>query len=53
MMGYIIKTDNDKIIVIDGGTSDDTENLLQKINEYTGKVDYWFITHHLTMSTIF
>ena len=45
MMGYIIKTDNDKIIVIDGGTSDDTENLLQKINEYTGKVDYWFITH--------
>ena len=54
MMGYIIKTDNDKIIVIDGGTSDDTENLLQKINEYTGKVDYWFITHpHQDHATAF
>ena len=45
MMGYIIKTNNNKIIVIDGGTSDDTENLVNKINVYTGKVDYWFITH--------
>lgn len=45
MMGYIIKTNNNKTIVIDGGTSDDTENLVNKINEYTGKVDYWFITH--------
>ena len=54
MMGYIIKTDNDKIIVIDGGTSDDTENLLEKINEYTGKVDYWFITHpHQDHATAF
>ena len=53
MMGYIIKTDNDKIIVIDGGTSDDTENLLQKINEYTGKVDYWFITHPHHHATAF
>ena len=54
MMGYIIKTDNDKIIVIDGGTSDDTENLLNKINEYTGKVDYWFITHpHRDHATCF
>lgn len=54
MMGYIIKTDNDKIIVIDGGTSGDTENLLQKINEYTGKVDYWFITHpHQDHATAF
>ena len=30
MMGYIIKTDNDKVIVIDGGTSDDTTNLVSK-----------------------
>ena len=45
MMGYIIKTENEKIIVIDGGTSDDTNNLINHINELGGKVDYWFITH--------
>jgi hypothetical protein len=54
MMGYIIKTDNDKIIVVDGGTEDDTQNLIDKINEYTGKVDYWFITHpHRDHATCF
>ena len=54
MMGYIIKTNNDKIIIIDGGTSDDTQNLVKKINEYTGKVDYWFITHpHKDHATCF
>lgn len=54
MMGYIIKTDNNKVIVIDGGTSDDTTNLVNKINEYTGKVDYWFITHpHRDHATCF
>ena len=45
MMGYIIKTNNNKIIVIDGGTFDDTQNLINNINQYTGKIDYWFITH--------
>lgn len=45
MMGYIIKTDNEKIIVIDGGTTDDTDNLINHINKLGGKVDYWFITH--------
>lgn len=45
MMGYILKTKNNKIIVIDGGTTDDTENLINKINEYGGKVDAWFLTH--------
>lgn len=45
MMGYIIKTDNDKVIVIDGGTTEDTDNLINYINELGGKVDYWFITH--------
>lgn len=54
MMGYIIKTNNNKIIVIDGGTTDDTQNLVEKINEYTGKVDYWFITHpHKDHATCF
>lgn len=45
MMGYIIKTTNDKLIVIDGGTIDDTQQLVDKINENGGKVDIWFLTH--------
>ena len=45
MMGYIIKTENDKLIVIDGGTLDDTDNLVSQICKNGGKVDYWFITH--------
>ena len=44
MMGYILKTNN-KVIVIDGGTKDDAENLKFYINKYGGKVDYWFMTH--------
>ena len=54
MMGYIIKTKNNKTIVIDGGTEDDTNNLIEKINQYNGKVDYWFITHpHKDHATAF
>ncbi len=45
MMGYVIKTDNNKIIVIDGGTDQDTENLITNIKKYGTKVDAWFITH--------
>ena len=45
MMGYLLKTDKGKVIVIDGGTIDDTNNLIKKINENGGKVDYWFLTH--------
>ena len=45
MMGYILKTKNNKIIVIDGGTTDDTENLIEQINKHGGKVDAWFLTH--------
>ena len=45
MMGYILKTENDEIIVIDGGTTDDTENLVKHLNNLGGKVDYWFLTH--------
>ena len=45
MMGYIIKTENEKLIIIDGGTTDDTENLVNQINKNGSKVDYWFITH--------
>lgn len=45
MMGYILKTEKEKLIVIDGGTIDDTEQLIEQINENGGKVDYWFLTH--------
>ena len=45
MMGYIMKTKDGKVIVIDGGTKDDTENLLKQIKENGLKVDYWFLTH--------
>lgn len=45
MMGYIIKTKQNDLIVIDGGTIDDTENLINTINENGGKVKAWFLTH--------
>lgn len=46
MMGYVMVTKNSKVIIIDGGTVGDSDNLIQYINEYGGKVDYWFLTHH-------
>lgn len=45
MMGYILKTKNEKLIIIDGGNAVDTQNLINKINENGGQVDFWFITH--------
>ncbi len=45
MMGYFIKTENGKIIVVDGGTIGDSKNLQNYINNNGGKVDYWFLTH--------
>ncbi len=45
MMGYIIKTKNNKVIVIDGGTKGDSDNLSKYLKNYGGKVDYWFLTH--------
>ena len=45
MMGYIMKTSTDKIIVVDGGTSEDTDNLLKHIKQVGNRVDVWFITH--------
>ncbi len=46
MMGYIIKTKNDKMIVIDGGLGEDAKNLLKYIQNHDNKVDYWFLTHN-------
>lgn len=45
MMGYIIQTKSNKTIVIDGGTYEDSENLINHIKNTTNKVDAWFITH--------
>lgn len=46
MMGYIMKTKNDKMIVIDGGLGEDAKNLLKYIQNHDNKVDYWFLTHN-------
>ncbi len=46
MMGYIIKTKNDKMIIIDGGILGDTQNLMNYIEKHNNKVDYWFLTHN-------
>ncbi len=46
MMGYVIKTKNNKLIVIDGGLIDDAENLMKYIEKNNNKVDYWFLTHN-------
>ena len=45
MMGYILETYSDKMIVVDGGTREDTENLKNYIHAHEDTVDYWFITH--------
>lgn len=46
MMGYIIKTKNNKMIIIDGGIVGDTDNLKKYIQEHNNEVDYWFLTHN-------
>ena len=45
MMGYVIRTYDNKTIVIDGGLRADSAKLLNKIKEYGNDVDYWIITH--------
>ncbi len=45
MMGYILKTKNDKVIIIDGGLKEDAPNLINHIEELGGRVDVWFLTH--------
>lgn len=48
-MGYLIVTDNGRLIVIDGGFAEDAEDLLSLMTGYTGQaiptVDLWIITH--------
>lgn len=44
-MGYIVKTDDDKIIVIDGGGTVSAPFLERYLNQFGGKVHTWIITH--------
>jgi len=45
MMGYAIKTKNNKLIIVDGGNIGDAEQLKEYIKQNGSKVDAWFITH--------
>lgn len=45
MMGYAIKTVNNKMILIDGGTTDDADQLKEYIKGNGNKVETWFVTH--------
>lgn len=48
-MGYILVTENKKLIVIDGGFGEDAENIISLLKENSGdevpRVDLWIITH--------
>lgn len=48
-MGYLIRTDADSLIVIDGGNREDAEELIKLLEQYSsGKkpvVEKWIITH--------
>lgn len=44
-MSYIIKTDEEKIVVIDGGGVEQAKDLEIILNRLGGKVDFWIITH--------
>ncbi len=48
MMSYIIETEDNKIIVIDGGLREDGDYLLGYIKKLTGgflRIDAWILTH--------
>lgn len=44
--GYIIKTQNNELIIVDGGREIDAKFILEYIDKIENKtVNYWFITH--------
>ncbi len=45
MMGYVIKTDDGKVIVIDGGHYNQHEELYRVLSEVGKEVDLWILTH--------
>ncbi|MCM4150236.1 hypothetical protein DHD05_01420 [Arenibacter sp. N53] len=44
-MAYIIRTDDNNIIVVDGGLPEFDNFLIQHLKQFGGKVDTWIITH--------
>ena len=43
---YVIRTKNNKVIVVDGGETVDANCLLNYIMKYgNGKIEYWYLTH--------
>ena len=45
MMGYVIK-EKQNLIIVDGGTEQDSENLKKYVDNYNnGIINYWLITH--------
>ena len=44
-MGYVIRTDDNKIIIVDGGSKNAIPHLTNFIFQLGGTVDYWIITH--------
>ena len=44
--GYVIRSQNGKLIIVDGGVDSDAQIILKYINRFgNGIVDYWIITH--------
>lgn len=44
-MGYMLKTDQNKIIMIDGGTIGDSEHVKSILKQNGGIVESWYLTH--------
>lgn len=48
-MGYVFVTENNRLVVVDGGHREDAETLLHLLREVTGEaiptVDLWIVTH--------
>lgn len=44
-MGYMLKTNENNIIMIDGGTIGDAEHVKSAIKENGGNVKIWYLTH--------
>lgn len=45
MLSVLIQSENDNLVVIDGGWEADGDRLVEKIKEKGGTVDAWLITH--------
>ena len=44
-MGYMLKTSENKLVMIDGGTRGDTEHVKKAIIDNGGEVEIWYLTH--------